>query len=151
MANNIYDIAKQGFLTGVNIDGTETQINWGGATQSDDFRVALVGAGYTPDLVNHINMEAVAPVIATAPLVVSSQDSNGTAYAEPVTFTGLPDDGTVVEALVVYRENNEGETPVDSENILITYIEDAENLPLILNGGDVTIEWDLGQDKVFKL
>lgn len=151
MANNIYDIAKQGFLTGVNIEGTETQINWGGATQSDDFRVALVGAGYVPDLSNHTNMTSVAPVIATAPLIVTSRDSNGTAYAESVTFTGLPDDGTTVEALVVYRENNEGGAPVDANNILIAYVEDAENLPLILNGGDVTIEWDLGQDKVFKL
>jgi len=148
MANNIYDIAKQGFLTGVSINGIETQINWGSSTQGDNFRVALVGEGYTPDLATHTSMASVSPVIATAPLTVRTEDANGTAYAEPALFTGLIDDGTVVESLVVYRDNG---NDIDDENILITYIEDAENLPLILNGGDVTIQWDSNQDKVFKL
>jgi len=155
MANNIYDIAKQGFLTGVSIGGTETQINW----VNDDFSVALLDNNNPSFDRSHQYMtEFSFSVIARAELVTSVIELDGTAYAETVNFTvtdnNLPDDGTIAQALVVYRENNKGGTLDDSENVLIAYIETAENLPLILNGGDVTVQWDLSAQntgRVFKL
>lgn len=168
MANRIYDVAKQGFLFGVDVNGTTTQIRWGpSASGGDNFRVALVNSNYSNNVnttddrvlsdiinVNGIISTTTSPTgFAGISLDATATNTDGTAFANSVTFTGLPTDGTEATALVVYREFTDSGTgdEVPSESILIAYIDQAENLPLILNGVDVTIDWDSGQGRVFQL
>jgi len=156
MANDIYGIAKQGFIANISVGSFTGQINW----VEDNFSVALLDDTYVLDINNHVNRNdiqssiilkandedlSVASLNTTA---IGSGIDYGTGYAESVTLTNMRSDGTEVNSLVVYRDSGLDDPESD---VLISYIETAENIPLILNGGDVTIDWDLGTGRVFRL
>ncbi len=51
------------------------------------------------------------------------------------------------EALVIYQH-----TGVDATSELIAYIDTGvTGLPVTPNGGDITVTWDSGSDKIFKI
>ena len=68
----------------------------------------------------------------------------GVADAADTTFTSVS--GDTVEAIVLYKDTGDAAT-----SPLIAYIDTATGLPLTPNGGDVTITWDNGANKIFKL
>ena len=54
---------------------------------------------------------------------------------------------TIAEkALILYQH-----TGTDATARLIAYIDTATGLPVTPNGGDITIVWDDGPNKIFKL
>jgi hypothetical protein len=62
-----------------------------------------------------------------------------------VTFTAVT--GDPCEAIVIWQD-----TGVESTSRLIAYIDTASSgLPVTPNGGDITIAWDSGANKIFKL
>lgn len=68
----------------------------------------------------------------------------GVADADDITFTSVS--GATVEALVIYQDTGTGTT-----SRLIAYIDTATGLPATPTGGDISVTWDSGSNKIFKL
>jgi hypothetical protein len=64
---------------------------------------------------------------------------------DDVTFTAVAG-GATINYLVIYQDTG---TPGTSR--LIACIDTATGIPLSTNGGDITIQWDNGANKIFKL
>lgn len=134
MASGLYDKGREGFL-----DGT---IDW----DTDTIKCVLVDTGvYTVNLATHDFLDDVsAGVVATSAALASKTVAGGVADAADVTFTAVS--GATVEAIVVYKD-----TGVAGTSRLIAYIDTGTGLPVTPNGGDITIQWDSGANKIFKL
>lgn len=136
MANAIYGISRKAFLDG-GID-----------LLSDDIRVVLVDlADYTVDIDVHDFLD---DVPAGARVAVSSSlgtktTTLGVFDAADITFSSVTGDES--EALIIYQH-----TGVDSTSELIAFIDTGvTGLPVTPNGGDITVTWDSGSDKIFKI
>ena len=135
MANGLYDKGREGFLDG--------SIDW----DTDNIKVVLVDAAdYTVNLATDDNLDDVpaAARVATSANLASKTVTDGVADAADVTFSSVTGDPS--EALVIYKD-----TGVESTSRLIAYIDTATGLPVTPNGGDITIAWDSGANKIFKL
>ena len=133
MANALYDLGREAFLTG--------SINYA----SDNIKVALVDtAVYTVNLATHDFLSDVSGIIATSGNLASKTTTAGVADAADITITGVSN--TSIEALVIYKD-----TGVAGTSNLIAYIDTGTGLPFQTNGGDVTIVWDSGANRIFKL
>lgn len=132
MANTLYDIGRQTFLSG--------GINWG----SDTIKVALIDTGTYTFSQAHDFFNDVTGQVSTSQTLAGKSATNGVADATDVTFTAVT--GATVEALIIYKD-----TGVTSTSNLIAYIDTATGLPVTPNGGDITIVWDNGTNKIFKL
>jgi len=135
MTNALYDKGRQGFLEGA--------IDW----DTDDIRVILVDTGaYTVNLATHDNLDDVpgGARIATSGAFSGKTVTDGVADANDVTLSSVS--GAQSEALVIYKH-----TGTESTSRLIAYIDTATGLPITPNGADITIQWDNGANKIFKL
>ena len=135
MANALYNKGREGFLDG--------SIDW----DTDDIRVILIDvADYTVDLATHDNLDDVPgdARVATSGALTSKTVTDGVADAADVVLTAVT--GDPCEALVIYKH-----TGTESTSRLIAYIDSATGLPVTPNGGDITIQWDDGANKIFKL
>ena len=135
MANALYGLGREGFLAG--------DIDWDG----DDIRVILVDtADYTVNIDVHNDLADVpaGARVAVSGALTSKTVTLGVADAADVTFTSVTGDPS--EALVIYQH-----TGVESTSRLIAYIDTATGLPVTPNGGDITVTWDNGANKIFKL
>ena len=135
MANALYDKARQLFLTG-GIDMI-----------TDDIKCVLVDtATYTVDLVNHDFLDDI-PVgerVATSANLAGKTSVDGVFDASDVVFTSVT--GDTSEALVIYKDTGAAAT-----SPLIVYIDVAAGLPIVPDGGNITVTWDNGADKIFRL
>jgi len=136
MANQLYPAGRNGFLTG--------SIHWGGASP-DTFRVYLIDtADYTFSTSHdYLNDVPSAARVAYATLTNTSA-TDGVADADDVTFTSVTGDQS--EALIICKW-----TGNEATSNLIAYIDTATGLPVTPNGGDITVTWDNGSNKIFKL
>lgn len=136
MANALYDKARESFLKG--------EIVWG----TDDIRAVLVDtATYTVDLVNDqflSDIPAGERVATLGSTLTSMTTTSGVADAADITFSSVTGDQS--EAVVLYKYNAS-----DAAARLIAYIDTATGLPVTPNGGDITVTWDSGANKIFKL
>ena len=134
MANFIYDAAREDFLGG--------SLSW----SSDDIRVILIDAADYTASAAHTSLSDVpaAARVATSGALTSKTITGGVADAADVTFSSVTGDQS--EAILIYQH-----TGSDSSSVLIAYIDTATNLPVTPNGGDITVTWDNGANKIFKL
>lgn len=135
MANALYDKGRQGFLDG--------SIDW----DTDNIKVTLVDAAdYTKNLAtdDFYNDVTAGGRVATSGNLASKTVVDGVADAADVTFSGVT--GDVSEELVIWKD-----TSVESTSNLIANIDTATGLPVTPNGGDITVQWDNGANKIFKL
>ncbi len=139
MSNALYDKAKERALVG--------GINW----TAGDIRVALIrtSGGSNPytfgeahQFLNSINNDA---IVATVENIGTKSVTNGVADAANQTFTAVAL-GLACQALVIYEFKTDA-----TDSLLIAYIDDATGLPVTPNGGDITVEWDSGINKIFSL
>jgi hypothetical protein len=136
MANALYDLGRQAFLEG--------EIDWA----DDNIKVLLVDtADYVVNLATdqyHSDVTA-AGIVATSGNLGSKTVTNGVADAADVTFSAVTGDAS--EALVIYKDSGASAT-----SPLIAYIDTASaGLPVTPDGGDITVQWDSGANKIFKL
>lgn len=135
MANALYDAGRDAFLNG--------NIDW----VNDTIKVILVDTDdYTVDLSTHTDLDDVAAGarVSTATLANAST-SAGVADADDSTFSSVSGDQS--EALIIYKD-----TGTESTSTLIAYIDTVSSgLPVTPNGGDITVTWDSGANKIFKL
>jgi hypothetical protein len=131
MANAVYPLAKQSFLSGA--------IN----LTSDTIKIALV-RGYTYSSA-HQFLSSVATVVGTAQTLTTKTVTTGIFDADNPTYTAVTA-GTACESLVIYKDTGSSAT-----SNLIAYIDTATGLPVTPNGGDITVAFDNGANKIFAL
>lgn len=135
MANALYDKGREGFLGG--------DIAW----DSDNIKCTLVDLGlYTPDLVNHEFLSDVplASQVAISGNFINKTITAGVADADDIIFPLVV--GNESEALVIYQD-----TGASATSRLIAFIDTATGLPVTPNGGNISVLWSNGVDKIFKL
>jgi hypothetical protein len=135
MANALYDKGREAFLSGT--------ISW----SSDNIKCVLVDAAdYTVNTATHQFLSDVASGgrVATSSNLASKTVTAGVADAADVTFSAVTGDQS--EALVIYKDTGSAAT-----SPLIAYIDTATGLPVTPNGADITVTWDNGSNKIFKL
>lgn len=145
MANALYDLARQSFLS------ANPTIDW----DTDTIKVTLIDTGnYTVNLATHqymnTNTVAAAAKVGTPQTLGTKTVTNGVADAADVTFSAVT--GASVEALIIWKDGGGGGTSASgTTDPLIAYIDTATGLPVTPNGGDITVAWDNGANKIFKL
>lgn len=135
MSNALYDKGRQAYLEGSI------------ASLTDNLKVVLVdSADYTVNLATHQFLSDIAAVgrVATSGNLASKTSTAGVFDAADITFTAVSGDPS--EILVLYKDTGTATT-----SPLIAYIDTATGLPVTPNGGDITVTWDNGSNKIFKL
>jgi hypothetical protein len=134
MANALYDAGRNAFLTG--------GINW----TSDTIKAVLVDAAdYTINLATHTSLADIPSIarVATATLA-SKTASAGVADAADTVFSAVTGDQS--ELVILYKD-----TGTEATSTLIAAIDTATGLPVTPSGGNITVTWDNGANKIFKL
>lgn len=133
MANALYDLGREAFLSG--------DITWDG----DNIKCVLVDTGtYTVNLATDQYHSDVSGIVATSVNFTTKTVTAGVADAADVTLSSVT--GAESEAVVIYQD-----TGASGTSRLIAYIDTATGLPVTPNGGDIVIQWDSGSNKIFKL
>ena len=131
---------------GMYVKGIEALMQAGINLVSDTIKVTLVDAAdYTVDLAAHDFLNDVAAGSRVATATLASKSVTGGAFdAADVTFPTVTGDPS--EALIIYKD-----TGTESTSALIMYIDTATGLGVTPNGGDITVTWDNGTNKIFKI
>jgi hypothetical protein len=137
MANALFAKGRQGFLDG--------SIDW----DTDDIRCAIIDhADDTPVIATDTFLGdiASAAIVARTAALTGKTVTDGVADAADVTFSAVT--GDPCESLVIYKYNAS-----DAAARLIAYIDttSAGAFTVTPNGGDITIVWDNGANRIFKL
>lgn len=139
MANSLYDLARESYL--------KAEINM----PTDNLKVVLVdkdaSTGYTPNLATD-QFLAIIPAgcrIATSSNLGTKTTAAGVFDAADITFTTVAAGGAC-EYLVIYQDTGSAAT-----SRLIGIIDTATGLPVTPGGGDISVTWDNGANKIFKL
>jgi hypothetical protein len=134
MANSLYDAGREGFLNATN--------DW-----DSDHRVILHDdADDTVNLAtdNFLDDVAAAARVAVSGALASPTSTAGVADAADITLNTVT--GDPFERLVIYQH-----TGTESTSDLVASIDTATGLPTTPNGGNITIVWDSGANRIFKL
>lgn len=145
MANALYDLARQSFLSqSPSID-----------MDTDTIKVTLIDtANYTVNLATdqYMNTNTVASAARVgSPVTLASKTvTAGVFDAADITFTTVS--GASVEALIIWKDGGGGGTSAaGTTDPLIAYIDTATGLPVTPNGNNIDVIWDAGANKIFKL
>ena len=124
--------------------GAEKVLNGAVNFSTANISVALVANAYTYSDA-HEYLSDLGATVGTAQPLASKVTTGGVFDADDVTFTAVSA-GDTIEAVVLYKD-----TGVAGTSPLIAYIDTITGFPLATNGGDITISWDTGSNKIFKL
>lgn len=147
MANALYGKGRNAFAFG--------DIVWklsGGST----IKVTLVDAadyvlGANIDVHQYMNTDTIpaAAKLATATLTLIDA-ALGVCDAQDATLSAVTGDPS--EVLIIWKDGGGGGTTASgTTDLLIAYIDTATGLAVTPNGADITIAWDNGANKIFKL
>ena len=134
MANALYPTFKQKLMEA------------GITMTSDTIKVALIDTGvYTYSASDEFYDDVSAGTIGTPQTLTTPSLTVNVFDADNATFTSVS--GNSVEALIIYKD-----TGTPSTSPVIAYIDTVSSgLPVTPNGGDITITWDSGANKIFAL
>ena len=133
MSNVLYDKGREAFLLG--------DVDW----TADTIKVVLVKDSYTFSA-SHQYLDSIdAGYRLSTATLASKTATNGIADAADVTFSAVAA-GDTGESLVIYKDTGSAAT-----SALLVYIDTATGLPITTTGGDITVVWDGGANKIFKL
>jgi len=134
--NQLYALGRQALCDGASI-----------AWLTDNIKCVLVDTGaYTPNFTADDNLDDI-PIgarIATSGNLSGKANTLGVFDAADVVFSAVT--GVQSEALVIYKDTG---APATSK--LIAYIDVATGLPVTPTGADITVTWDNGANKIFKV
>ena len=142
MANALFDPGREGFLAG--------EIDWDTAV----IKAALV-RGYTFSAAHKFVSDvtgAGGTLVATSAALVSKTVASGVADAADVTFSAVGA-GAAITGILVFQSSavTGGADVAASAQRVIAFVDTATGLPVTPNGGDITIQWDAGANRIFKL
>jgi hypothetical protein len=83
--------------------------------------------------------------VATSAAFTGKTFTAGVFDANDVTLSSVS--GSSAESIVIFNDTPATEATKD----LIAFIDTATGLPVTPNGGDITVQWDNGANKIFKL
>ncbi|MEU8317092.1 hypothetical protein AB0C33_01875 [Nonomuraea sp. NPDC048881] len=137
MANALYDKGREKFLTGA--------LSW----TSDNIKLYLV-RGYTANLATHEFLSDITgggggTIVATSGNLTSKTATSGVADAADVTYSAVAA-GAACQHLILVKDTGTAAT-----SPLIAAIDTASGLPVTPNGGDITVVFDSGSNRIFKL
>lgn len=115
-------------------------------------KAVLVDTGAYTYSAAHEFMSSVTGIIGTAVTLTNKTITGGVFDADDITFAAVPagsSTAAAAEAIILYLETGGTGTPADDR--LIAYFDTATGLPVTPNGGDITIAWDSGANKIFAL
>ena len=142
MASALYSPGREGFLAG--------EIDWDTAV----IKVALVRS-YTFSAAHKFVSDVTGAggvLHVTSAALATKTVTGGTADAADVTFTAVASNASGHSLLVFQASAVTGGADVAaSSQRLIAYIDTGTNLPITPNGGDVTVAWDSGANRIFTL
>lgn len=140
MANALYDKYRQADLSWSDA-GLSAAID----VATDTIKVALVSASYTANMSTDQFFSSVSAAVVGTPVALTSKtDTAGVLDAGDETFSSVT--GSVATQIVIYKDTGTGST-----SPLMARIDTATGLPATPNGGNITITWDNGSSKIFKL
>jgi hypothetical protein len=135
MQNALYDKGREAFLDGL--------ISWTSMT----IRAVLVDTTYyTPSLSGHMwlsDIDVSARIAISGPFDQKTI-TGGVADADDIVFTAVT--GPLCNAVVIYRD-----TGTASTSRLIACITNAAGLPIVPSGHDIKLQWDSGDNRIFRL
>ena len=137
MANRLFDHGRNEFLIG--------DLDW----VDHDIKMILVDTNdKDPDTAVDDNLNDISTVsgavVATTGVFEGKDATAGVADADDAEFSAVT--GDVSEELVIYYDSGTATT-----STLIVCIDTATGLSVTPNGGDITVQWDSGSNKIFKL
>jgi hypothetical protein len=135
MASGLFDSGRNRFARGDTL--------WK-ASAGSTIKCALIDSGVTvPNLATHTTMSDLrTAVVGTDGAMTLLDPTAGVVDANDVTFSAVT--GNSVEGIVIYHEVSAS----DANRFLLAWEEFTAVTP---NGGDITIQWDSGANKIFKL
>lgn len=144
MSNQLFDKGREGFL------GAE--IDWDAAV----IKVALVRT-YTSTSITTAHsvmsdVTAIGTVAATSPALANKTKTLGVADGDDSLFTAVGV-GAAIPTVIVYQSSaaTGGADVASSLQRLIAFIDTATGLPVTPNGGDISVVWSSGADRIFRL
>ncbi len=136
MANALYDLARQSFLS------ASPSIDW----DTDNIKCSLVrSSAYTPNLATDQFLSSVPTRVADSVNLSGKSATNGVANASNVTFSVVAA-GAAIQYILIWKD-----TGTPSTSPLIALLDTATGIPVTPNGGDIAVQWDTGANKIFKL
>lgn len=133
MANALYPKAKEAFLN-ADID-----------LDADTITIALIDTGnYTYSATDQYRSDVSNDAVISTATLSNKTTANGIFDADDATFTSVT--GANCEALIIYQD-----TGTQANSRLIAYIDSATGLPILPNGGDITVAFSSGANKIFAL
>ena len=133
MANALYSKAKESFLNG--------SINMVANTVT----IALVDTGvYTFSSSHQFRNEVSNSAVISSTTLTNKTITNGVFDADDATFSSVT--GANCEALLIFQD-----TGIQTTSRLVAYIDSATGLPILPNGGDISVAFSSGSSKIFAL
>lgn len=142
MANGLFDPGREGFLAG--------EIDWDTAV----IKIALV-RGYTFTASHKFVSDvtgAGGTLHVTSGALGTKTVTNGVADAADVVFTA-PAANASNHGVLVFQSSavTGGADVAATAQRVIAWIDTGTGFPIVPNGADITIAWDNGTNKIFKL
>jgi hypothetical protein len=141
VANAVFPKAKEGFLDG-SIDLDTASI-----------KVALV-RGYTYNSAHEFvsDVTGSGTLHATSAALTSIDVTNGVFDAADVTFTTPATDANQ-HSLLIFQSSavGGGADVASSSQRVIAWLDTGTGIPIVPAGGDITVVWDNGANKIFAL
>jgi hypothetical protein len=135
MANGMYSKGLEAFLTG--------NVNW----EADTIKAVLLDLDrYSPNLLSHQVLADIpsAARVSISPALTAKTATNGVADAGDVTFPSVS--GPQSEGIALFKD-----TGNEATSTLICFIDTAGGLPVYPGGSDISVVWDNGLNKIFRL
>lgn len=133
MANALYPKAKESFLKG------EISV------LSDTISITLIDTGqYTYSASHQFRSDVPNAAVISTTNLSDKTAANGVFDAADATFSSVT--GANAEALIIFQN-----TGSNSTSRLIAYIDSATGLPILPNGGDITVAFSSGSNRIFSL
>lgn len=136
MANALYGLGRNHFAC--------AEIDW----VDDDIELAFMdSADYTLNIdtdEDQVDLDDAGIVASSGTFLANAAAVLGVCDADDKTIATVA--GDQFEYIVIYKDSG-----VDATSWLIACIDTATGLPCTPNGGDITVAWDAGANKIFKL
>lgn len=133
MANGLYPKAKEAFLNG--------SINM----IANTITIALVDTGvYTYSTSHQFRSDISNSAVISTSTLANKTIANGIFDADDALFSSVT--GANAEALIIFSDS-----AVQGTSRLIAYIDSATGLPILPNGGDITVAFSSGSSRIFAL
>jgi hypothetical protein len=133
MANALYPKGKEAFLN-ADID-----------LLVDTIKISLIDTGvYTYSATHEFRSNVSNSAVISTATLSNKTTANGVFDADDALFTSVT--GANAEALIIFQD-----TGFQANSRLIAYIDSATGLPILPNGGDITVAFSSGSNKIFSL